>query len=177
MKWIKFTVVWRAGWILHLDTPRNKPQPHPSSLLIHLDHFLFGVRRSLTHNESQLSAPRGHEGRVHKRSQRQPPSPGSHLISHLKKDGRRREKGWRLMPSLSEDELSTGTVHFLRLPVSQEWICRFIPSWRKKEREEGRKKSMSYLRYKQDLGFKTMTNYWWGKQRITWFPVNINEYV
>lgn len=92
MKWIKFTVVWRAGWILHLDTPRNKPQPHPSSLLIHLNHFLFGVLRSLTHNESQLSAPRGHEGRVRKHSQCQLPSPGSHLISHLKKDGRRRGK-------------------------------------------------------------------------------------
>lgn len=28
-----------------------------------------------------------------------------------------------------------------------------------REREEGRKKSMSYLRHKQDLGFKMMTDY------------------
>lgn len=58
-------------------------------------------------------------------------------------------------------------------------MCRFIPSWRKeerkegegrkegrdgvreggRERKEGRKKIMSYLPYKQDLGFKMISNY------------------
>lgn len=62
------------------------------------------------------------------------------------------------MPSLSEDELSTGTVHFSGFQCPRVDL-QIYPKLEKKEREEGRKKSMSYLRYKQDLGFKAMTNY------------------
>lgn len=57
------------------------------------DHFLLVCVYSLARIiRKPAVGPRGHEGRVHKRSQRQPPSPGS-LDKSLKKDGREeREK-------------------------------------------------------------------------------------
>lgn len=137
MKWIKFTVVWRTGWILHLDTPRNKPQYYQNSLLIPSDHFLFGVYHNLMHNENQLLPSEEKRGVTAKQSKSSPrqqiSSLGPHLLSHLKKED-------LIIFLLSENKVSTGTTCYPRLPIFSVYICilrllifRCIPIWQKKK--------------------------------------------